>query len=249
MSDSNAFSDTGMPRFIDLNADLGEGFPNDLELLHMVTSASVSCGAHAGDFDTIIPILERGERLGVVLGAHPSLPDRENFGRRERPISMSEAEDLVSDQVYILDRVACEHSARILFVKPHGALYNQAQRDEDVACGVVEACARFELPILGQPGSMVERLARGMGVAFFAEGFPDRRYDAHGFLVPRDQPGAVITDPREIQAHTIDLLRSGRFASLCIHGDDPRAVENARLVRAILVEFGIVARSFLDRIL
>lgn len=233
---------------IDLNADVGEGFASDLALFHLVTSASISCGAHAGDPAVIRLALNRGARLGVVLGAHPGFPDRESFGRRERPILAREAQEMVLEQLLGLIRMAQEESAAIRFIKPHGALYNQAQRDGEVAHGVVAACEELGLPLLGQPGSMVERWARKQGVPFFTEGFPDRRYEADGSLVPRDRPGAVLTDPREIESQVIELLEQGRFATFCIHGDDPRAVENARLVRRIMVDSGIVARSFLEPI-
>ncbi len=236
----------GMPRSIDLNADLGEGFANDFAILERVTSASISCGAHAGDPDVIRRALARGAELGVVLGAHPGFPDREHFGRRERPISAVETVRLVLEQVGWLIRMAAEVTASIRYLKPHGALYNQAQRDGAVARGVVEACAELGLPLLGQPASMVERQARQAGVRFFAEGFPDRRSNADGSLVPRDRPGAVLTDVNEIHEHIIFLLDQGRFATLCVHGDDPRAVENAGLVRRVMAERGVAARSFLE---
>lgn len=232
---------------IDLNADLGEGFANDLALFHLVTSASVSCGAHAGDPAAIRAALANGARLGVVLGAHPGFLDRAGFGRRDQAISASETQRLILDQVSELTQTAREESAAIRFIKPHGALYNQAQRDGEVARGVVAACRELGLPLVGRPGSMVERRAREQAVPFFAEGFPDRRYNDDGSLVARDRPDAILTDERELETHLIELVEQRRFATLCLHGDDPQAVANARRARRILEERGILIQGFLAR--
>ena len=168
-------------RGIDLNADLGEGCPNDRLLLERVTSASVCCGAHAGDPATIRQTLRNGWECGVVLGAHPGYPDRDGFGRRERSVTTEEVEQLILEQVSGLMRLAELEVVAVRFLKPHGALYNQAQRQADVAQGVLSGALELSLPLLGQPGTLLETLAGRQGVRFIAEGFPDRRVSRRWF--------------------------------------------------------------------
>jgi UPF0271 protein len=230
-------------RTIDINADLGEGFPFDETLLGLVTSASIACGAHAGDRETIVRTLRVAKRLRVVAGAHPGFADREGFGRREQRASAAEVTDLILAQFENLKSLALEAGVVIRFVKPHGALYNQAQRDPEIAAGVVAAMEHLGLPVLGQPRSLLETQAREANVRFIAEGFPDRRYDRAGRLVPRSQPQAVVEDPAELAAQVVRLIDEG-VATLCVHGDDPRSVENARTIRRVLADRGTVAESF-----
>jgi UPF0271 protein len=242
-------SDTPHPdtrRAIDLNADVGEGCPNDWLLLDgdLVTSASVACGGHAGDREVISQTLGYARDRGVAVGAHPGYPDREHFGRREQQMSSDAVTALILDQVGFLIELAAELGVAVRFLKPHGALYNQAQRQNEIARGVVDAAADLGLPLLGQPGSVLEGWAVGRGIRYIAEGFPDRRYRADGSLVPRSEPDAVLHDPEEMVQQVSLLMARRRVATLCIHGDDPRAVENARLVRQFLETLGVTVRSF-----
>jgi UPF0271 protein len=243
MSDLSA-SHPPRPRTIDLNADLGEGFPNDEALLGLVTSASVCCGAHAGSPDVIRQTLRHAAARRIVIGAHPGYPDREGFGRREQAHSSIEVVDLITVQIAELIELARESAVKVAYMKPHGALYNQAQRQQDVASPVVLAAQKFGLPLLGLPGSRLEAEAREHGVPYVAEGFPDRRYRADGALVPRNEPHAILHDPAEIEAQVVRLVEEGRVATLCIHGDDPRAVANAELARISLAKLGITVDSF-----
>jgi UPF0271 protein len=230
-------------RHVDLNADLGEGFPNDRAILDLVTSASICCGAHAGDPAVILQTIREAARRNVVIGAHPGFADREHLGRREQAASATTVEELILDQVASLAATAAEVGRFVRYVKPHGALYNQAQWQAEAAEGVVAAMARLHLPLLGQAGSLLEARARDCGVVFISEGFPDRRYRDDGRLVPRSEPDAVLTDPREVEAQVLRLVDRG-VATLCIHGDDPRAVENARTVRTLLERHAIVLKGF-----
>jgi UPF0271 protein len=223
---------------VDINADLGEGCPNDAALLELVTSTSISCGAHAGDEAAILATLSAAKARGVAVGAHPGYPDRANFGRREQVVSGSDVERLIVGQFETLARLADELAVPLRFVKPHGALYNQAQREADAALGVVAAVRRLNLPVLGQPGSELERSARLADVRFIAEGFPDRRYDADGRLVPRSRPDAVLHDVDEIEGQVVRLVALG-MATLCVHGDTPWAVTTAQAVRAALERHGV----------
>jgi len=231
------------PHSIDLNADLGEGFPHDEALLGLVTSASIACGAHAGNQAIMLETLQTAQRHGIAVGAHPGFEDREGFGRFEREMTTGEVEQLIGRQVDTLQRLADEIGIPIRFVKPHGALYNQAQRDPQMAQGIINAVVRLGLPVLGQPGSVLESLADATGVRFVAEGFPDRRYQEDGRLVPRTDPNAVLHDPEEVASQVVRLLKRG-YETLCIHGDAPNAVANALSISEILTQQGIILRSF-----
>ena len=237
--------DLAVPGTIDLNADLGEGFPNDRVLLDgLVTSASLACGAHAGDAGMIRATLAEARARGVTVGAHPGYPDREHFGRREQTMTSDAVTAMILDQVAFLVEQAAEVGVAMRFLKPHGALYNQAQREVEIARGVIDAAAELAIPLLGQPRTLLERLASERAVRYIAEGFPDRRYRDDGSLVPRTEPDAILHDPAEMETHLLRLIAGGRVATLCIHGDDPRAVANARLVRRILDGRGMDIRSF-----
>ena len=218
---------------IDLNADLGEGCPWDHALLERVTSASVGCGAHAGDPSAIRSTLERARELSVRVGAHPGFADRAHFGRREIEMGAADVRDLILGQVDDLEAIAGPLGVSIRFVKPHGALYNQAQRDPAIASGVVAACHRLGLPLVGLPGTLLAEMANASGVAYLREGFCDRRYRPDGTLAPRSEPGAMLSDPAEIAAQVVRLRDQG-LDMLCVHGDDPGAVGLADLVRRAL---------------
>jgi UPF0271 protein len=242
---SSEYRPTAAVRAIDVNADLGEGCPNDRTLLGIVTSASVCCGAHAGSPEAIRQTLRDARARGVVIGAHPGYADREGYGRREQEISSEDSRRLILDQVADLKALAAQLGVGIRFLKPHGALYNQAQRMDEIARGVIAAATELGLPLLGQPGTLLQRLAAEQGLPYIAEGFPDRRYRADGSLLPRSEPRAVLHDRDEMEAQVLRLVTQGRVATLCIHGDDPRSVANAELVRGVLERHGIAIRSFL----
>ncbi len=233
-----------LTRSIDLNADLGEGFANDRALLDLVTSASICCGAHAGTPPVIRQTLADAAARRVLIGAHPGYPDREGFGRREQELTTGEVIDMITSQITMLQNLAAEVGATVSYLKPHGALYNQAQREPRVARGVIEAAGLLGWPLLGQPGTVLEAEARGRGVVYIAEGFPERRYRTDGSLVPRTEPGASLHEPHEIEEQAIRLVSEGRVATLCIHGDVPGAVATAALLRRVLTAQGIPVQSF-----
>jgi 5-oxoprolinase (ATP-hydrolysing) subunit A len=234
------------PKSIDLNADLGEGFPNDGALLELVTSASICCNGHAGSPDMIQQTLDQAAARGVVVGAHPGYQDREGFGRRDQEMTWKEVRALILDQLGIINTLAAEAGLTVRFLKPHGALYNQAQRQSEIALGVIASVdGEFPMPLIGQPGTLLEQLAVSRSIPYISEGFPDRRYRDDGSLVPRTEPDAILHDPADIEAQVLRLVEEGRAATLCIHGDDPRAVANAELVRQALTRRGISIRNFL----
>ncbi len=230
-------------RVIDLNADLGEGCPWDEALLLRVSSASVSCGAHAGTPSDVERTLRWAVGRGVVVGAHPGYADRAGFGRLDQDLTDPQIGELIAGQLDRLDAWAGAAGAAVRFVKPHGALYNQGQRDGRVASAIVAALLGRGLPILGQPGGEVERAARKSGLRFVGEGFADRRYRPDGRLVPRTEPGAVLEDPVEIRDQVLGLVGRG-IETLCVHGDDPRSVALADLVLDSLKKAGVEVRGF-----
>lgn len=243
---------------IDLNCDLGEGAGRDAELMALVTTANVACGAHAGDADTMRATVCLAREHGVAVGAHPGFPDRADFGRRERPVTTDEVRELVSAQVAALQRIGGEERVRIGHVKLHGALYNQVARDAALAYAVHAAVLAAGVPALVVPaGSVQERVSRGLaGLRVAAEVFADRAYLADGSLAPRTLPGALIGDEESAVAQVLRLVREGRVRALtgeevalygetvCLHGDGPQAVAFARRLREALRGAGVELGSF-----
>ena len=231
------------PRRIDLNADLGEGVTDDPGLLAVVTSANVACGYHAGDVATMTAVCEEAVRRGVVVGAQVSYADREHFGRVALDVGYDELRDEVADQVFTLTRIARHAGLPVAYVKPHGALYTRVVDDEEQARAVLDGSG--DLPVLGLPGSVLLDLAARDGRTVWREGFPDRGYTDgpwSGRLLPRDQPGAVLTDPDEVAARAVAMAQTGDVDSVCVHGDSPGAVRTARAVRVALETAGIDVR-------
>jgi len=237
---------------IDLNADLGEGFgrwrlTDDEGLLHTVTSANVACGFHAGDPLTMRRVCARAAELGVSVGAQVSYPDLVGFGRRRLDVA---AEELAADVLYQIGALegACRAAgSRVRYVKPHGALYHAAGGDEGTASAILDAVAAYDrtLPVLGLPGSVLLRLATERGLTAVTEAFADRGYTPDGRLVPRDRPGALLTDPDAVVTQALRLAGGpGAARSLCVHGDTPGAVALAGRVRAALLAAGIALTPF-----
>jgi UPF0271 protein len=228
---------------IDLNCDLGEGHPHDAELMPLITSASIACGFHAGDAATAHAALRLAVRHDVQVGAHPSFPDREHFGRRELPRSeMQIFEDCVY-QIGALAGLARAAGASLRYVKPHGALYNLACRNDAYARPIVEATCLFGLALMALPRSRLEALSAGR-CPFIREGFADRRYLPDGSLTPRSQPDAFVTDPTEAVRQAEWLLREHGVQTLCVHGDNPQAVAFVRALRQALSTQGIGIQKF-----
>ena len=232
----------------DLNADLGEGAGHDDELLEFVTSANIACGFHAGDADTIHGSIEAARDHGVAVGAHPSLFDRENFGRKELPVTPEEVCDAVSYQLGVFRAIAEALGLRPNHVKPHGALYNMAVRDEKIAGAIARAITSTDrtLVLFAPDGSALAGVAEAGGLKIAREVFADRNYLADGTLVPRTRPDALLHDPEEAAARVLRMLGEGKVRSvdgvdvdvraetICVHGDTPGAIEFARALRSRL---------------
>jgi UPF0271 protein len=229
-----------MMRMIDLNADLGEGGSEDELLLGLVSSCNIACGGHAGSDEIMRRTLARALAAGVAIGAHPGYEDRENFGRRELQMTPQAVTELVVRQVGKLAALAQETGASLDHVKPHGALYHQANRDLSLAAAVIAGVLEISpaLQLYAPPDGALAAAARAAGVIVRAEGFADRRYQNDGSLQPRSQPGAVIEDPAEAVAQALALAGSGRFETLCVHGDGAHAATLLRAVRSALENAG-----------
>lgn len=248
---------------MDLNSDLGEGFGawtmgDDEALLAVVTSANVACGFHAGDPSTMRRVVAEAARRGVAVGAHVSYPDRRGFGRYPMDLPAGQVTDDVIYQLGALQAVAATCGTQVRYVKPHGALYHRIAADPGQARAVVEAIRAVDpaLALLVGPGSLAARAAEQAGIRAVAEGFADRGYTPDGTLVPRDRPGAVLSDPDAVARRAVRIARDRTVEavdgtelvlpvdSLCVHGDSPGAVRLARAVRDALAGAGVPLAAF-----
>jgi len=246
---------------IDLNADLGEGDAYDAELLAVVSSCNIACGGHAGDRDSMAGTVRAAMINGVCAGAHPGYPDRDGFGRVSAYIAGAALYEALTEQVTALADVAVQLGARLTHVKPHGALYNDAISDRDLADTIARVVAELhgEPAFVGMAKTELQRAAERHGLVFIAEAFVDRAYEADGTLVSRSEPGAVHTELSVITNQAVSLAKKGRVTArngevievpadtLCIHGDTPGAAEAARAVRAVLESHGVEIRAHTKR--
>ncbi len=228
---------------IDLNCDLGEGCLNDQDLLALITSANVACGWHAGDPATALATLQGATAHHVSVGAHPSFPDREHFGRRELGRTEQQIYEDCVYQIGALGALARAAGTAVRYLKAHGALYNMACRDNAYGRPLLAVARFFDLPLLGLPGSRLQALCAGQ-CRFVAEGFADRRYRPDGSLVPRGQSDAFVRDPAEAAAQAIRLVRERSVETICVHGDNPQALAFVRALRAELERAGFTIRGF-----
>ncbi|HEX2054741.1 MAG TPA: LamB/YcsF family protein [Actinomycetota bacterium] len=222
---------------VDLNADVGEGMPAEHEraLLRLMSSANIACGGHAGDIATMRRTLEIARELGLRVGAHPSYPDRANFGRVTMAIGHQALVDSVGEQIASLQEAALQAGNSVAYFKPHGALYNDAAVNDRVAAAVFEVARLVGLPVMMLAGAPAPARVRD-GIDTLHEGFLDRGYRPDGTLIPRHEPGALLTSPEEAVAQALRLAAS--VDSLCVHSDSPAAVNLARRVREALEEAG-----------
>lgn len=228
---------------IDLNADLGEGDPYDDELLSIVSSCNIACGGHAGDEESMRATVRSAITNGVAIGAHPSYPDREGFGRRSGFMMGDELRKSLATQINALKKIVTEEGASLSHVKPHGALYNDAVVDRELADTIVDSIveAASDVALVGLPNSELQWAAAERSLRFVGEGFIDRAYQADGQLVPRSEPGAVHTSLELVLPQAVSLV--GKADTLCIHGDTPRAATVAAAVRDELNKQGVEIRA------
>ncbi|HAU5594147.1 TPA: 5-oxoprolinase subunit PxpA [Citrobacter amalonaticus] len=238
---------------IDLNADLGEGCASDGELLTLVSSANIACGFHAGDAQTMLTSVREALKNGVAIGAHPSFPDRENFGRTAMTLPVETVYAQTLYQIGALAAMARAEGGVMRHVKPHGMLYNQAAKDPQLADAIAKAVYACDpaLILVGLAGSELVRAGERYGLVTRQEVFADRGYQADGSLVPRTQPGALIEDEDQSLAQTLGMVETGRVKSItgewtsvvaqtvCIHGDGEHALAFARRLRSAFEARGI----------
>jgi UPF0271 protein len=242
-----------MNLIVDLNADLGEGSGHDAELFGLISSASIATGFHAGDADTMHAAVVGATAHGVAIGAHPSFFDRENFGRRELKVSPEQVSEGVAYQLGIFQAIAAAAGVSPNHVKPHGALYNMAVRDEKLADAIARAIKSVDpnLILFAPDNTDLARAGEAHGLQIAREVFADRNYLSDGWLVPRTRADALLTDPAEAAKRVLRMLREGKVRSvegddvnvraetICVHGDTPGAVEFARELRSQLVSQGV----------
>jgi UPF0271 protein len=231
---------------IDLNADLGEGDSSDAALLAIVTSANVACGFHAGDRATMQEACGGAAAHGVAIGAHVGYRDREGFGRRPLAVSARQIEQETAEQIDALRSCARAEGTDVVYLKPHGALYQRATLDEECAEALVTAATDaggLRGGVLCLPGSVLLAAAAAAGLAAVPEGFADRGYRADGSLVPRGQPGDLL-DEAAAARQAVALARSGDVRSLCVHGDSPAAVRIAEQIVGELASAGVELGPF-----
>jgi len=243
---------------IDLNCDMGE-LPEAIadgtqeSLMRSITSVNIACGGHAGDEHTMKTTIEQALRWKLAIGAHPGYPDRENFGRLELKLPLNEISASVFEQVLALAKVAERCGARLVHVKPHGALYNQAVHNRELAKAIAEGTARWrhDVVLVGLAGSPMLDVFQQAGFAVAAEAFADRRYEADGTLRSRKFEDALIRNPEEAAWQALGIAERGVVIasdgsevevdaqSLCIHSDTPGAPKIAETVARTLREAGI----------
>ena len=242
---------------VDLNADLGEGAGHDADLFELISSANIATGFHAGDADTMHAAITAAKAHGVAVGAHPSFFDRENFGRKELNMSAEEVFDAVVYQLGVFQAIAAGAGMEPNHIKPHGALYNMAVRDEKLADAIARATESVDpkLILFAPASSVLARAGEIRGLQIAREVFADRNYLSDGSLVSRSRPGALLHDPHEAAPRVLRMLREGKVRSvdgtdvdvraetICLHGDNPEAVEFARALRSRLEQEGIVIQS------
>lgn len=238
---------------IDINCDLGEGAGQDAELMPLITSANIACGAHAGDEATMRATMALAQRHGVAVGAHPGFEDRVNFGRTERAVTPEELRELVTRQI-----VALKAIGPVTHVKAHGALYNMAAREVGLARAMAEAVATVDagLILFALAGSELVRAGRERGLRVVSEVFADRTYQRDGSLTPRTRADALIHDEEVAVAQVLRMVREGVVRAtdgtevmmtadtVCLHGDGARAVAFARRLNAELTRAGVEIRAF-----
>lgn len=244
---------------LDLNADLGEGIGDDDAMLDIVSSASIACGGHAGDEESMRTALRAAKARGVVVGAHPSFPDRANFGRTRMLLEPEELDSVVRSQVRTLVELGEEEGWPVRYVKLHGALANMAAEEPAIAAvcfAAVEGLVR-DMAILAIDNSAQSEVAHALGFRVVLEAYADRAYQPNGLLVPRQMPGSVLGDKRQIAERAVRLAQQGtieavdggaistRARSLCVHGDTPDALAIARAVKASLFLAGVEIRPAL----
>jgi len=224
---------------IDINADVGEGIGNEATILQLLSSCNIACGGHAGDLQTMSKVVKLAKQHNVKIGAHPSFPDIANFGRVEMTISPVDLYDSLKHQIQALQNVVNSEHAQLYHIKPHGALYNLAAKDEKTAAIIIDVLKSINLPLkLYAPyNSVIAKLAKRTHIEIVVEAFVDRNYNKDLSLVSRTNTNALLTDKYLILKHVLNMIKSNKVhticgvdvpikaSTFCVHGDSENAVE------------------------
>ena len=246
-----------MPFSIDLNCDMGEGMSNDALIMPFISSANIACGFHAGNEAIMRQSIELALQYNVAIGAHPSFPDKENFGRTNMHFSPEEVCAMVKEQVETLAKLAAKTNGKLHHVKPHGALYNMAAKDEELSAAICTAIKEIDASLLvyALSGSKLIDIAKSKGLKTYNEVFADRTYQQDGSLTPRSLPNALLLNEEAVSKQVLQILleknvttADGKIISLkadtiCVHGDGPHAVEFVRAIHHSLKANNITLRS------
>lgn len=229
---------------IDLNCDLGEGMSTDEQIIPLISSANIACGFHAGDESIMKSTIELCLQHGVSIGAHPSWPDRKNFGRTEMNLTGQELYNCITEQLQTLQSIAFTFNTKLHHVKPHGALYNQSAKNKNIAATIAKAVKDFDasLVLFGLSGSVSLTEAEKIGLKSAHEVFADRTYQDDGSLTPRSQPNALIEDEKKAIQQALQMIQQGtvittsgkiialKADTVCLHGDGKHAAAFCKLI-------------------
>ncbi|HEY5688713.1 MAG TPA: 5-oxoprolinase subunit PxpA [Yeosuana sp.] len=243
-------------KFIDINVDVGEGIGNESILMPIISSCNIACGGHTGDEETMRMVVKLAAANNVKIGAHPSFPDKANFGRKPMDISCAALYTSIKGQIDDLMIILEEENARLNHVKPHGALYNLAAVDEKKASVIIEVMKNFILPVkLYVPfNSIIEKMAIENNIPIRYEAFADRNYNEDGTLVLRNQNNALIYESEQMFYHVFRMISSQKVKTIsgseikiladtfCIHGDNPKAVDLIQYLSKRMLEKGILIK-------
>jgi len=221
---------------IDINADVGEGIGNEDQLFPLISSCNIACGGHAGNLETMLSVVRLAKKNNLKIGAHPSFPDRKNFGRKIMNISKDKLVKSLKNQIQALKTILIQENVDLNHIKPHGALYNFASNDKETARIIIDLTKEINTKLYAPYSSLISKMAREEGVKICNELFIDRNYNSNLTLVSRDNPNALIENSNEMFKHVYNIINnkiisvdkkeiSVEFDTLCIHGDNPNAIE------------------------
>jgi len=241
--------------FLDINCDVGEGLKNESELFPLISSCNIACGGHAGDENSMTDVVLLAKKHHLNIGAHPSYPDKKNFGRKKIKISIKKLKESIENQIISLRDILKRENLKLNHIKPHGALYNFASNDMETAIIIIDLVKKFNVKLFAPYNSLMSKLARDKGIDTIIELFLDRNYNSDYSLVNRQNKDAVITNPKNMIVHLDNILNNKivtidnvsinvEFDTLCIHGDNPKAIEMLLNLNQNLKSKGISIKKY-----
>ena len=222
--------------FLDINCDVGEGLKNESELFPLISSCNIACGGHAGDEQSMRDVVLLAKKHNLNIGAHPSYPDKKNFGRKKIKISIKELKESIESQIITLVNVLGKEKLKMNHIKAHGALYNFSSHDKETAIVIIDLVKKLNVKLYVPYNSLIFKLAKDEGINTMIELFLDRNYNTDYSLVSRSNKKAMITNPKDMLDHVENILNNKivtinnfnidvKFDTLCVHGDNPGAIK------------------------